>query len=77
MADPTGIAVGVLLAVVGSAFLRYPRKTANLEERLDAIGSTRRAGAVEAADWKVAASRVFGGCLVAVGGLVLLFSAAG
>lgn len=55
------------LIAAGVASVRYPRRIARYEEMLDAIGSTRRVGDVEPADWKVSLTRAGGVILVIAG----------
>ncbi|WP_227353060.1 hypothetical protein [Haladaptatus salinisoli] len=69
--------VGSVLLGLGLLGVRHAYGVARFEERLDAVGSARRTGSVEPAEWNVALTRVLGGCLAAVGAAILLFAAFG
>lgn len=63
MVQPSGIVV----AALGVPALVWPYRVSRLGERMDAIGSTRRASEVEPADWNVLLTRIVGAAFVLFG----------
>lgn len=66
------VVVGVCFLLFGAVGVRYPRRLADLSEKLDAIGSTRETWLVEAAEWKVTLTKFFGAVSLVVGAMFVL-----
>ena len=66
MVEPTTVAVGVSLGLLGVVCVTRAETVARLEERWDAVGSVRE-GSVEPTPWKVRGNRALGVVLTLVG----------
>lgn len=69
-----GVIVGSVLLGLGLLGVRYAYGITRFEERLDAIGSNRRTGSIEPAEWNVTFTKVLSGCLATIGALILLLA---
>lgn len=70
MAHVGRLVLGVGLLLLGAPMMRYARPLADVSEQLDAVGSRRPMGSVEAADWAVTWVRALGGFIALFGFVV-------
>lgn len=67
-----GNPIRIIIVLFGLLGVIWPYKLARFNEQFDAIGSKRRASAVEPAEWNVMLTRVSSAVMVLIGVAVLV-----